>query len=144
MSNLIDFAMSELTKAGLFDEESDYNGDLGRAVIELIEVFARQGHSGFSAGMVSNLFNNLSRYNPITPLTGEEDEWVIIGNGLRQNKRCSHVFEQNGQAYDSNGKVFREPNGVCYTSKESHVPISFPYTPKCEYVDVPLQTEKDE
>ncbi len=141
MSGLVYFAVRELSAAGLFDEDSDYGGDLGKAVLELIEVFARQGHSGFSAAMVSNLFNDLSRYNPITPLTGKEDEWVIIGNGLRQNTRCSHVFEQDGQAYDSNGKVFREPNGVCYTSKESHVPISFPYTPKCEYVDVPFQQE---
>lgn len=29
-----------------------------------------------------------------------------------------------------------EPDGGCYTSRDSLVPVTFPYTPKSEYVDV--------
>jgi hypothetical protein len=54
-----------------------------------------------------------------------------------QNNRCCHVFKDNaGNAYDIDGKIFREPDGACYTSRDSRVPVTFPYTPVREYVDV--------
>ena len=40
------------------------------------------------------------------------------------------------EVYDMDGRVFREPNGTCYTSRNSRVDITFPYTPTTEYVDV--------
>ena len=137
MGNLTDFARSELRRAGLFDKDSDYGGMLAEAVMRLIEVFADEGHSGFSASMATSLFERLSRFEPITPLTGEEGEWNEVGPDMWQNRRCSHVFkEADGHAYDSQGRVFREPNGSCYTNGDSRVFITFPYTPKIEYVDV--------
>jgi hypothetical protein len=132
-----DHAMEELTRAGLFDKDSDYGGMMGEAVMKMIRVFAEEGHSGFSANMAVNIFSKLAKYEPLTPLTGEDDEWVDHGGGYFQNKRCSHVFKENGEAYDSEGRVFREPDGACFTSKDSRVPVTFPYTPKREYVDVP-------
>ena len=58
-----------------------------------------------------------------------------------QNHRCSHVFKgPDGRAYDINGRIFCESNGCCYTSRDCRVYIEFPYTPKCEYVDVPSET----
>ena len=139
MSNLTDHAKKELELAGLFNQDSDYEGMLGNAVMELIEEFAGQGHSGFSANMTVTLFEKVARFLPLAPLTGEDDEWNEIAVGLYQNKRCSHVFRDTIRGdgdYDIDGKVFREPNGVCYTNKDSHVPITFPYVPKTEYVDV--------
>ena len=62
------------------------------------------------------------------------------GDGVFQNNRCLRVFKDknrfNGQAYDIEGRIFREPDGGCYTSSDSCVPVTFPYTPKREYVDV--------
>ncbi|MGI9152732.1 MAG: hypothetical protein ACR2IY_02500 [Rubrivivax sp.] len=108
---------------------------------ELILVFSTHGHSGFSASYATAALEKLLRYKPLRPLTGEANEWNEVGDGVFQNNRCSHVFKQadrfNGQAYDMNGRVFREPSGACYTSKDSFVPIVFPYTPTTEYVDVP-------
>jgi len=98
MSNLINHAETELRLAGLFDKDSDYSGMLGEAVIELIKVFAKQGHSGMSASMVSNLFNKLSRFKPITPLTFNDDEWGEVSNGVYQNKRNSAVFKDNKES----------------------------------------------
>jgi len=138
MSNLTDFARLELKAIGAFSEKDDfYGGMTGKAVMELIEVFSKQGHSGMSASLVRSLFDRVSNYKPLSPLTGEDDEWNEVNNGKFQNKRCSHVFKENGIAYDSNGKIFREPNGTCYTSRDSEVVVTFPYTPKSEYIDVP-------
>jgi hypothetical protein len=138
MSNLIDYARTELEAIGAFTTEGDfYGGMTGKAVMELIEVFAAQGHSGMSASLVRGLFNKLAAYEPLRPLTGDDSEWNEVGVGVFQNKRCSHVFKENGEAYDSEGKIFREPSGVCYTSKDSRVNIIFPYTPNMEYIDVP-------
>lgn len=131
------YAESELRRAGLFDKDSDYGGMLAESVMKLVKVFADEDHSGFSAGMAIGLFEKLARYQPLTPLTGADDEWNEVGNGVLQNNRCSHVFKENGEAYDSTGRIFREPNGCCYQSKESRVPITFPYVPKIEYVDRP-------
>lgn len=137
MSNLEDFAKDELTRAGLFSKDSDYGGMMGDAVMKLIKVFSEEGHSGFSAGMAVNIFERVARFEPLTPLTGADDEWVEVGEGTFQNKRCSHVFKENGEAYDIDGKVFRKPSGACYTNGNSRVPVTFPYVPKTEYIDVP-------
>lgn len=101
MSNLVKHAETELKLAGLFDKDSDYGGMLGKSVIELMKVFSEQGHSGCSASMVSNLFDKLSRYKNISPLTLKDDEWVEVGEGQYQNKRRSSVFKtgKDGRAY---------------------------------------------
>lgn len=121
--------------------ENDPNRWVQENVFELLEVFSNQGHSGFSAPCVIDLFSKLAKFEILSPLTGEDSEWTCVSDGVFQNNRCSHVFKQpdrfDGQAYDINGKIFREPDGGCYTSSDSFVPITFPYIPKSEYVDVP-------
>lgn len=106
-------------------------------LIELIAVFAAQGHSGTSAGWCINSFKALANFEPLGPLTGADDEWHEYSDGLFQNMRCSHVFKdgKNGQPYDSEGRIFRYKNGACFTNRDSRVPVTFPYTPKREYVD---------
>lgn len=140
MSNLVAYAESEMRRAGLFDEDSDYGGMLGPAVLKMIETFSGEAHSGMSAGLAISIFEKVARFEPLTPLTGDDDEWMEIGEGKFQNKRCSHVFKEDGRVYDIDGKVFREPNGSCFTSSDSHVDVTFPYTPTTEYVDVPAST----
>lgn len=131
------FAKDELTRAGLFDADRDYGGMLGDAVMKMVKVFADEGHSGFSAGMAISLFEKVARFQPLTPLTGEDDEWMEYIEGHWQNKRCPHVFKDSTGAYDGEGRIFREPDGACFTSRDSRIPITFPYTPTREYVDVP-------
>lgn len=135
-SNLVEHAKRELRIAGLYDEGSDYGGMMADAVVAMIEQFSDEGHSGASAGMAVSIFEKLARFEPITPLTGEDDEWTEVGEGMFQNRRCSRVFKNaDGSAYDIDGRIFREPSGACFTSRESSVPVTFPYTPKTEYVD---------
>lgn len=65
MSNLIAHANTELQKHGMFDKTSDYDGELGRGVLELITVFANQGHSGMSAEMTIQMFERLARFKEL-------------------------------------------------------------------------------
>ncbi len=138
MSNLLDFAKSELEFAGYFDGDV-MNEAMAEDVLKLIEVFSEQGHSGFSASWTLSLFKELANFKPITPLSGEDNEWFECSDGCFQNKRYSGLFKQadrfNGQAYDINGKVFRDPDGSTWTSSESFVPVEFPYTPTTEIVE---------
>lgn len=164
MSNLTTFAEEELRLAGWFGEDSMYGGMIGEAVLSMIRQFADEGHSGMSAGIAVSVFSKLARFEPLTPLTGEDDEWTEVYDSfeafaitepddeareiidainaprrerLWQNKRCSRVFKDENGAYDSQGRAFREPSGACFTSRDSRVPITFPYTPTVEYVDRP-------
>lgn len=135
-SGLISYAKRELTAVGydLNDKEEGPNKWMVENVLELLSVFARQGHSGFSAPYCVDLFSKLASYKPLCPLTGEDNEWTEVGENVWQNKRCYSVFkEADGKAYDSNGIVFTDKDGCSYTSRESRVFIEFPYTPTVEY-----------
>lgn len=141
MSNLIEHAKREFLAAGykpVGEEEDGPNKWIQENILELLSVFSKQGHSGFSAPYCIDVFTKLAKFEPLCPLTGSDDEWSEVDNGLWQNKRCGRVFKgSDGKAYDIDGKVFREPNGCCYTNKDSRVYVTFPYTPTTEYVNVP-------
>lgn len=136
-SNLMAHADMELPRPDGDEMQSLMNQQLR----ELVLVFSTHGHSGFSASYAVGALEKLLRFEPLGPLTGEPEEWTEVGAGVFQNRRCSHVFKQadrfDGQAYDIDGRIFREPSGACYTNGNSFVPITFPYTPKREYVEVP-------
>jgi hypothetical protein len=95
MSNLTEYAENELKLAGLFDKDSDYDGALGKAVLELVKVFSKQGHSGASASMVLQLFNRVAKFKPLTPIGKSKDEWMEVGTNMWQNKRFYSVFSKD-------------------------------------------------
>lgn len=135
-------AERELVAVGydLNDQEDGPNKWIMENLFELLDVFERQGHSGMSAPYCISMFEKLASFKPLGPLTGEDHEWVDVGNNMWQNNRCSHVFkDETGKAYDSEGRIFREPDGGCYTGAKSKVDIVFPYTPVREYIDVDLE-----
>ena len=128
MSNLIDYAKEELKRIGMIDSGELYNDWATKAILDLIELFASQAHSGFTAPYVVNAFSRLAMFKPLSALTGEDDEWHDIGHGCLQNKRYSAVFKDaNGVAYNIEGKVFTDDGEIWYASKESRVNVTFPY-----------------
>ncbi len=153
MSNLISHAWTEFRAAGWVDEEKKFNDEMQemmcKDVLALVEVFAAQGHSGFSAPYAIDLFTKLAKFEPLVPLTGEDWEWNKFDEGKYQNKRCSHVFKDvdrfGGQAYDIQAIVFYDnvvrEDGSTYkdhfTNGDSHQPITFPYTPVTVYKERP-------
>ena len=152
MSNLIKHAEIEIESAGLNDPNSDYNGAIGKSVLELIQVFSNQGHSGMSASIVTQLFSILSTYQPLGPITGKDEEWVEVSKDLFQNKRLSNLFKQNDKIYYLDAIVFIDENGsgfsgTVYTKKKKksyssrQLIKSFPFSPKTFNIEV---FEKDD
>lgn len=99
-SNLTQHAETELRLAGLYDKDSDYDGMLAPAVMDMIYVFASDGHSGFSAMRTLDLFDTLARYKTLTPLTSNPGEWMEVTCGQEkrqwQNRRDSRCFSDDG------------------------------------------------
>lgn len=150
MSNYVKHAEMEFRAAGWTDESGKFKDEMQEMicnhVLKLLEVFADEGHSGSSAPYAINLFKTLASFEPVVPLTGEDWEWTDVselsGRTLWQNKRCGHVFKDEDGAYDINGIVWwncwadpetGEKHKSYFTSRESRVPVTFPYTPKTEY-----------
>ena len=99
-SNLVAHAKRELSLAGLYDKDSDYDGMIGEAVEELIKLFASQGHSGFSASMVTDIAQRLMRFEPLTPVTNDPDDWMEVFEGQFQCRRHSSLFSEDaGRTY---------------------------------------------
>jgi len=148
--SLTNYAKTELQTAGFFDEDSDYGGLIGEAVMELIEVFSKQGHSGMSAPYVASIFNKLANFEPLLPITGKDEEWGDVndlgdGKPWYQNKRCSALFKdgKDGKPYYIDAIIKRNQNEEDYKSgdrtkmvgKRGYVK-SFPFVPKTFYIDV--------
>lgn len=134
---LRDYAENELRIIGMLDSKDEMNRAMTQHILKMVDMFAEEGHSGFSAAYAVGILEKLLKFEPLSPLTGEDWEWMEVGdqNGtLYQNVRCSRVFKDDNGAYNIDGKVFIEPDGCSYTSKDSLVPITFPYTPKTEYI----------
>ena len=121
-SNLYQHAKHELELAGLFDKDSDYNGELGNAVLELIKVFCLQGHSGYSATIVLELFITLAKFKILNPEnfipTVEESVDISEYSGkpagtIFQSSKLSSVFSNDGGKnwYDTtnNDWTYRTP-----------------------------------
>lgn len=141
MSNLERHAERELEILGMGpDVEDGMNRAMREHILTMVRTFADGGHSGLSASYALGVLRKVLDFEPVTPLTGEDDEWTELDYGddmKAQNNRCGHVYRRaDGTAYDSTGRVFRYPDGGCFTGRGSRVDITFPYTPTREYVDV--------
>lgn len=141
--SILNYAKSELDLIGMTETSDDeMNLAMRKHILHMIEEFADEGHSGFSASYAINILSKLLAFKPLTPLTGEDDEWTNVsdrgtGDVMYQNKRLSSVFKdgKDGEAYNIDGKVFWEwyegEDGKFksyYTCRDSRVPVTFPYT----------------
>lgn len=128
--SLVSWAKAELERIG--KDEDGMQDRMNRDILQIVEIFAEQGHSSFSANYALRALKRLLAYKPLTPLTGEDDEWVEVDDGVEQNIRCFHVFREKGDnatAHDVVGKVFSDDGGkTWYKCKESRVPVTFPYS----------------
>jgi hypothetical protein len=137
--SMTDRAIEELERAGLFKQDSDYDGMIGEALKELLLVFQKQGHSGYSANLTAKLFHKLIKGDVLSPLTNDPSEWMNVHKDTFQSIRCSHVFIDKAiseQPYTIDGKAFSDDGGTTYfSSKDSVVYFTLPgYPPSTEYV----------
>lgn len=150
--SLLQHAKKELELAGYYKKDSVYGGMIPEAVLELMEVFANQGHSGGSAPIVINIFKTLALFKNLSPITGEDSEWVEIdkningGKTLFQNNRCFSIFKESkdGIAYYNDAIVWRTPAGATWSGIallgnrkiSTRMDVKFPFTPKTFVIDV--------
>jgi hypothetical protein len=146
MSKMVEWAKMELDLIGL-TEEDPYNGLMRKHILHMLNEFAEEGHSGFSANYAADILSKLFKWQPISPLTGKDDEWCLhdTGKGITyQNNRDSRVFKdgKDGKPYFLDGIVFYriikdeetgEESKSYFTCGKSRVDIEFPYVPKTEY-----------
>ena len=150
MGNLIEHAKREFKALGykpVEECEDDPNKWIQESVLELIEVFAKQGHSGSSAPFCVNFFEKLASFKPLSPIKCTDDEWFKTGcKNCYQNKRLTSVFKdgKKGFPYYIDAIVWRNQKGMTYTGSaqlngkeiSSRQFIRLPFTPKTFYVDV--------
>ncbi|MEX3710872.1 hypothetical protein ABFV99_00555 [Cytobacillus horneckiae] len=131
---MLDWYRKELE--ALIEEDDDIQEVVNNNILEVMEVLSKQGHSGYSIGYVRDILYRLLSYKPLTPLTGEEDEWEDVtelndGVNMQQNKRCSTVFRHNNDnstAYYIEARVFSDDGGESwFTNGNSHSEITFPF-----------------
>lgn len=156
-------AKRELDLIGMTEDSPDeMNRMMRKHILHMVEEFAAEGHSGFSAHYAISILSKLLKFDPLSPLTGEDSEWHVVesvksprGGEIPvtwQNCRRGSVFKTADGAYDIDGRVFWEwvtstdiddgkPFKSHFTSHESRVPVTFPYTPpeKPEYVFRPTE-----
>lgn len=141
--NLVEYAKSELNRIGR--DEDGMQDMMNRDIISIVEMFSEQGHSGFSAGYALSALERLLRFKPLTPLTGEDDEWSDISNGTQQNKRCSSVFRNaDGTAHDIDGIIVSDNGGITwFSSGRFRREVTFPYTPPTHAERVYIEYKED-
>lgn len=122
--SIIDQAKDELKRVNFGDEDS-------AIMIEILEKFFDQWDSGGAVHAVAPVLQRLIAGKCLSPLTGGDDEWNEVGDGVFQNRRVSTVFKDprfhdGKQAYDLDN-----PAGP----REA---ISFPYWPERAQVASPV------
>lgn len=94
------------------EEELRMQKAINNDILEIIETFAKQGHSGMSAGYAIPIITKLLNYEPISPLTLKDDEFVEVATGVFQNKRDGRIFKQtdrfDGKPYNVDTKEICE------------------------------------
>lgn len=122
--SIIDQAKRELKLINFGDGDS-------AVMIDILDRFFDQWDSGGAVSVVASILQRLIAGKCLSPLTGADDEWNEVGEGVFQNNRVSTVFKDlryhDGKlAYDLDN-----PAG-------SRVAIEFPYWPERADVRSPV------
>lgn len=153
--NELDLIIKNMKKEGASSDAIFIQEEANHEILDLIEIFSNQGHSGMSAPYVINRFKHLANWKPLTPLTGEDDEWADIENvfdkPMQQNIRYSGLFRNKGDnstAHDVNAIVFSDNGGVTWFTgsldKDFRKPITFPYMPPAEPQEIYIRWLDDD
>lgn len=89
--SIVERARDELRRVNFGEEDS-------AVMIDLLECFLNQWDSGGAVHAVAPVFQRLLAGKPLSPLTGEGEEWMHVGDykgyPVHQNVRCGTVFRQ--------------------------------------------------
>jgi hypothetical protein len=122
--------MSIIERARCELEAINFGEDDIRVMIEVMEKFFSQWNSGGAVSVAAPILARLIAGKPLTPLTGEDSEWMIHdfdNTGIyAQNIRCTSVMKdtKDGPAFD-----------VDLGEASEKVTITFPYMPDVRYIE---------
>ena len=127
---MLEFAkwqLNKLTEKCKDEDSKVMQNMMNNDVMELLKMFAEQGHSGFSAPIATRLFYKLANYKLVTEVEDNPDDWDEEG----QHKYISSIFKRDdGSCYYMYGRLFTEPGrDAFFCSKESNIDITFPIKP---------------
>jgi len=119
-----------------------------KPIKKIVKIFSKQGHSGMSANVYSSIVSEsikkILKFETLSPLTGEENEWNICDdNIIFQNKRNSAVFKQDNIVNYIDGIIWQNIDekydsftGTVENISSNIKGLSFPLTPKTFRIDV--------
>lgn len=144
--NEIEIVLDNLKKKQT--EDYKYTEAVLNAALEVYNVLMEQGHSGMSYNYTCRVLKDLLDRKPLTPITGEDDEWSDKetrqdGTACQQNLRRSSLFKSTFPdgtiKYSDVDRVRSAEVGThdyCWSSGISTrvvdelFPITFPYYPE--------------
>lgn len=157
MRNEIELAKYELDKFIVEHPEGHIIHDLKEEILVLFKAFGKLETDDFDATqLISDTIKLLLRFQPLTPLTGEEDEWRLLSSSnekLWQNKRDPGVFKnEEGECHYSYAIMFEDrTTGFVFTSTRLETDLgtlsslreikSFPFVPKPFYVGIRAESD---
>lgn len=120
--SVVAHAVDEMKRAGF--EQGDID-----AMERILRIFFTYWDSGGAVWAMADVLQRLLNCQPLTPLTGADDEWTHVGEfggeEVYQSKRAPSVFKNDkGRAYDID--VPGRPT------------ITFPYDPTTKPVSSPV------
>jgi hypothetical protein len=98
-SNLYAHAVRELELAHV--EE-----DVRPSLLDAVAAFASYGHSGGSAGVCVLILRDLLQYQPLSPLTDDPAEWMLVEEDKAGNKRTWQSIRASEAFSDDAGKTY--------------------------------------
>ncbi len=108
MSNLVEHAKRELALSLKADSNpgdpgyipndplNGFNDLMRQNILELVEVFSSQNHSGLSSSVVLALFEQLARFENLEGLTDNPDDWILVSDDMWQCARNPSAFSWDG------------------------------------------------
>ena len=97
MSKLTEYARNELDRL-MSNNDDGMQSLMNQNILDLIEMFSEQGHSGFSASYLIHALQRLMKWKPLQPLTGEDDEW----------NECGYTRESGATVFQNKRWGYRE------------------------------------
>lgn len=135
----------------------DYGCSCYQSALKAYKSLCDDGHSGASFSFTKNILIKLMNDLPLTPLTGNDDEWVSVSKDdneeMFQNYRMSSLFKivyKDGRIeYDDVDRVrcyevsdarFSFSTGLATKIINKLYPITFPYNPSVKKFEVTINS----
>ncbi len=139
-----EFVVEELKRLDLLTDEGVAAREDEVALVDAIIDTAKSLSESLTAMeliTISRILPRLLMGQPMSALTGEEDEWEAAPTdddpNQLVNKRCRSVFKSGNSVWDVHAKIFVSPDTGPFVGDESILPVTFPYLPQAQYIKIP-------